>query len=236
MGPALARRAGAASLLFACALVIAGCVASSQTPGALSLGATSATPGSGAASSQETPVHLTAYSSATAPAGFRGLCGRYPWACRGATRNNRFSDAELRALADRINRKVNRTIREATDYEVYGVEDYWSLPYSGAGDCEDFALLKMKRLIEAGVPENRLFLAQAILPNREMHMVLVLRTDGGDYILDNLNNTLTPWWRTRLTFLKIQNASNRSRWDAVLLGPYATRQTAEERARNLTRS
>ena len=44
---------------------------------------------------------------------------------------------------DEVNRNVNRAIKPATDMEIYGVSEYWTLP-TDRGDCEDYALLKRK--------------------------------------------------------------------------------------------
>ena len=41
-----------------------------------------------------------------------------------------------------VNRRVNKSIRAVTDMEQLGVADRWDLAESGAGDCEDFQLLK----------------------------------------------------------------------------------------------
>ena len=51
---------------------------------------------------------------------------------------------------DEVNRRVNQTIRPQTDIEHYGIEDYWTIPKDGKGDCEDYALLKRHLLISMG--------------------------------------------------------------------------------------
>lgn len=106
---------------------------------------------------------------------------------------------------------------------MFGVAERWTLPSSGAGDCEDIALLKLKLMIEAGVAPNRLFLAQVLSRRLQQHVVLVVRTRSGDYILDNLTSRMKTWQKTGYTFLKMQNADNARKWDAVLLGPRARR-------------
>ena len=52
---------------------------------------------------------------------------------------------------DEVNRSVNHEIEPATDMEVYGVAEYWTLPTT-RGDCEDYQLLKRHRLITRGWP------------------------------------------------------------------------------------
>lgn len=50
-------------------------------------------------------------------------------------------------LAERINRDVNASITYKTDLAQYGTPEHWCLP-SNFGDCEDYALLKRKLLLE----------------------------------------------------------------------------------------
>ena len=60
-----------------------------------------------------------------------------------------------RARLGEINRAVNLSIRAASDWSQYGVDDFWSAPLAtiekGAGDCEDYAILKYLALREAGI-------------------------------------------------------------------------------------
>jgi hypothetical protein len=51
-----------------------------------------------------------------------------------------------------------------SDREQFGKEDVWSLPATGRGDCEDFALMKRKLLIERGWPSSALLLTAALTP------------------------------------------------------------------------
>jgi predicted transglutaminase-like cysteine proteinase len=167
---------------------------------------------------------LTIYTSGSAPEGFAGICGKYPWACSNAAGKRRFSDAELLELASNVNIGVNREITPMTDMDNYGVVEKWTLPYNGRGDCEDYSLLKMKRLIDAGVAPRDLFLATVVDHTDELHVVLVLRTaESGDYILDNRTNRMSQWRSTHYTFIQKQDPSRPSRWAVVLLGPRAVR-------------
>jgi predicted transglutaminase-like cysteine proteinase len=92
-----------------------------------------------------------------------------------------------------INSYVNSTIFEVSDMEQYGREDVWTLPKSGKGDCEDFALLKRKLLIERGWPASALLISVGTTSQGEPHAVLIATTDRGEYVLDNLTSSiLTP--------------------------------------------
>jgi predicted transglutaminase-like cysteine proteinase len=51
---------------------------------------------------------------------------------------------------NRINQQVNGAIKAKTDMDHWGVEDIWDFAEDGYGDCEDYQLVKRKRLVEAG--------------------------------------------------------------------------------------
>jgi predicted transglutaminase-like cysteine proteinase len=100
-------------------------------------------------------------------------------------------------LLNRVNQSVNREVKKASDLDLYGQGEYWSLPrlVDGKlyGDCEDYALEKRRRLIAAGVPESALSLAVAFTARGESHAVLMISLESGDWVLDNLTPWATPW-------------------------------------------
>lgn len=100
-------------------------------------------------------------------------------------------------LLNRVNQQVNRDVKKANDSDLYGQEEYWALPRAVDGklygDCEDFALEKRRQLIAAGVPEAALSLAVAVTARGEGHAVLMVSTQNGDWVLDNLTPWATPW-------------------------------------------
>jgi predicted transglutaminase-like cysteine proteinase len=91
-----------------------------------------------------------------------------------------------------VNSHVNDTIVEVSDMEQYGREDVWALPTSGRGDCEDFALLKRKLLVERGWPTSALSIAVGVTEQGETHAVLAVDTQQGTYVLDNRTSTILP--------------------------------------------
>lgn len=167
--------------------------------------------------------HLTRFQGGKAPLGFRTICSQYPWACSNRSQGRINGDTEILAVARKVNSHVNRTVRPVSDQAQFGVRERWTLPTSGKGDCEDYVLMKLKKLIDAGVAPNRLFMAQVLPRRNEQHVVLVVRTGKGDYVLDNLTSRIRTWQQTGYTFLKMQNARNARKWDVVLLGPMASR-------------
>jgi len=90
-------------------------------------------------------------------------------------------------LAERINSDVNASVTYKTDLEQYGTPEHWCLP-TAFGDCEDYALLKYKLLLEQGWPNDKLGLCVCYMPDGSGHCVLWVETDKGSFILDNNYN------------------------------------------------
>ena len=132
---------------------------------------------------------------------YADFCRRYPVECdlRGEE-VVAFGDDLMRALSE-VNLAVNTEIRFAFDINQYGVEEYWALPSSGYGDCEDLALEKRARLVRSGVPRGALRLA-IVFHKRYLnsHCVLTVETSRGTYILDSFTNRVCRWDNTPYNF------------------------------------
>lgn len=95
-----------------------------------------------------------------------------------------------RARLERINQLANAAIAYASDLSMHGELDRWSTPLAtlqrGRGDCEDYAILKYKLLIEAGVAASdlRIVLVRDTAV-RVDHAVLSARVGKHWYTLDN---------------------------------------------------
>lgn len=159
------------------------------------------------------PASMVVVGEANPPLGAYQFCKDNAADCRNAQ-----GDAgELTLTEDRwkeilrINYQVNSTITPATDMEIYGVEERWAYPNT-AGDCEDYALLKRKLLIEAGISPSDLLMTVVLQANGEGHAVLTIRSDRGDFILDNMRNKVMLWADTEYTYLKRQAVNNPARW------------------------
>lgn len=161
--------------------------------------------------------HLEATRSADAPEGFSGVCARYGWACARSGRAGSVGPDVL-SLAEKVNAAINRQTREVSDESQYSRKEYWALPTDRGGDCEDFALAKKQALIGNGIAPERLLIATVLDRRSNPHAVLVLRTDGGDYVLDNLTNRILGWRETGYTFLRMQNPASPGQWSAILAG------------------
>lgn len=117
-----------------------------------------------------------------------------------------FFTPERMAQLQQVNRHVNNTIIEVSDMEQYGREDVWALPTSGKGDCEDFALLKRKLLIERGWPAATLSIAVGATSQGVAHAVLIVATANGEYVLDNLTSSILAPNQTGHVFYTRQSA------------------------------
>lgn len=114
----------------------------------------------------------------------------------------------------KINQAVNSRIRPATDLDIYSKEEVWAYPLR-FGDCEDYVLLKRRVLMDKGVSPGNLLITVVRKPDGEGHAVLTLRTDRGDFILDNLNEEVLNWEATEYRYLKRQSSQHAGRWVTI---------------------
>ena len=160
-----------------------------------------------------TPANMAITGDAAPPIGHYDFCKANPKECAysGGDAGPAILSEDRWKTMLKINYTVNTTIKPMTDMDLYGVEEKWAIPTT-AGDCEDFALLKRKDLIEAGFSPSDLLMTVVLQPNGEGHAVLTVRTDRGDFVLDNMRNKVKLWSETEYTFLKRQSADDPSRW------------------------
>lgn len=144
------------------------------------------------------------------------FCNRYPAECAVDTSEPVaiVLTPEIWRTIVAVNRRVNRDVKPMNDMAHWGVVDHWDLAEDGLGDCEDYQLLKRKRLVEGGLPRRALRMTVVIDEINEGHAVLMVRTDRGDFILDNKTNTVLPWHQTGYTFVKREGQDSRA-WVAL---------------------
>lgn len=152
--------------------------------------------------------------STLAPFAHIRFCKAHPSECRGSGRSERatLTKAKWRELRS-VNRAINNAIRPVNDAPGV-INDTWSLAPK-SGDCEDYAITKRHRLIARGWPPSALALAIAIAPGNGNHAVLVIRTDSGDYVLDNLADEVRPWRALGYKWIKVQSAEHPKRWQKI---------------------
>jgi predicted transglutaminase-like cysteine proteinase len=128
-----------------------------------------------------------------------------------------------------VNRAVNQRIKPITDLKHWGVIDRWDFPDDGLGDCEDYQILKRKLLADRGLPRRAMRMTVVRDGKGEGHAVLMIRTDRGDFILDNQRAAILPWKGTRYVFVKREGQTTEA-WVSLetAVSPVVTALSEEE--------
>lgn len=163
------------------------------------------------APSGQTPLYASGQ-QAVIPIAFAMFCRTSSFNCKKVDPAPGFvlNDARLADL-QAVNRDINSRITYVADRVAAGVNDQWNVAIR-TGDCEDYALTKRQELLDRGWPSDRLLLALARTPEGVGHVVLVVRTDRQDLVLDNMTDEIHPWEKTDLEFLKIQSPIDPMHW------------------------
>src|ERR1700754_4873264 len=148
------------------------------------------------------------------PIGWIEFCADNPGDCRGGTTQARDIVMTQAAWKDllRVNRWVNEPVKPITDQDHWGVIEKWSYPTDGYGDCEDYVLLKRKMLIDAGWPREALLITVVRDKKGEGHAVLTVKSDKGEFVLDNQNEDIVAWTDTGYRFVKRQSQTDQNAW------------------------
>lgn len=152
---------------------------------------------------------------ASQPIGHVEFCNRMPEECKTYAVNPQRVMETGDALAQlvNINDEVNNTITPTEDQLSEGETDHWAYPDDGKGDCEDYVLLKRKKLMELGWPASALLIAVVKTPEKnEDHAVLLARTSRADYVLDNLSKDVKTWRETPYKWEKAQSPFYAAYW------------------------
>ncbi|ANG96065.1 transglutaminase [Brucella pseudogrignonensis] len=150
------------------------------------------------------------------PIGHYEFCERHDTECKITSANSAPLTLNQKVWQEiiAVNASVNERIAPRTDMDVWGREEYWEYPTT-AGDCDDYMLLKRRELIALGIPANTLLMTVVRQTNGEGHAVLTVRTDRGDFILDNLDQRVRLWNETDYTYLKRQSTTNTGTWVSI---------------------
>ena len=166
----------------------------------------------------------------TPPIGWAEFCIEYAPECDTRPSLSRDVALSTRTWSElkRINVAVNTSIKPMTDMDHWGVVERWNYPDDGYGDCEDYALQKRKLLMAVGWPREALLMTVVRDQNGNGHAILTVKTDRGEYVLDNQTNDVLLWADTGYRFVKRQSQSDPNVW--VSLGePRAAPATASSR-------
>jgi predicted transglutaminase-like cysteine proteinase len=179
---------------------------------------------------EERPLFISTGETARAPIGWVEFCIEYDPECKtkpSAPRDVVLSNQAWKDLV-RVNRSVNTNIKPMTDMDHWGVVERWNYPDDGYGDCEDYVLQKRRLLMQAGWPREALLITVVRDKNGDGHAILTVKTDKGEYILDNQTDDVLLWSDTGYRFVKRQSQSDPNVW--VSLGePHSAPATASSR-------
>jgi predicted transglutaminase-like cysteine proteinase len=167
-------------------------------------------------------VFMKSFGDTLPPVGYVTFCREHQAECRPGTRyadRVQLSASKFRELKE-VNSAVNQAVAPVTDLELYGKVEVWTYP-SSKGDCEDYVLLKRRILMERGWPESTLLITVVRDENNEGHAVLTVRTDKGDFILDNKQRDVMAWADTPYTYIKRQSERNPLVWISLLPPDFA---------------
>jgi predicted transglutaminase-like cysteine proteinase len=151
---------------------------------------------------------------ASVPYGWVDFCRRYAGECDGgplAPRDVNLTPQAMKEI-ERVDKWVNAHVKPVSDMEHWGVIDRWDYPADGKGDCEDYALFKRKILIDEGFPRQALLMTVVKDERNEGHAILTVKTNAGEFVLDNLNDEIKSWDRTGYRFVKRQSQTDQNVW------------------------
>jgi predicted transglutaminase-like cysteine proteinase len=111
-----------------------------------------------------------------------------------------------------VNDWANQHVKPMTDMKHWGKVNKWYYADDGYGDCKDYVLVKQRKLIEAGLPREALLIAIVWTKQNQGHAVLIVRTDKGEYALDNLSKQVLLWSKTPYDYVKRQTRTNPNAW------------------------
>jgi predicted transglutaminase-like cysteine proteinase len=169
----------------------------------------------------ERVVYVAVNSSTNAPIGWVEFCIEYKPECQTRPAAPRDVVLTSRAWDDmvKVDLWVNHNIKPITDLEHWGVVERWNYPDDGYGDCEDYVLLKRRMLMQAGWPREALLITVVRDKKGDGHAVLTVKTNRGEFILDNQEDQVLPWNKTGYHFVKRQSQSDPNVWVSLGLPP-----------------
>ncbi|KPF72081.1 hypothetical protein IP69_04375 [Bosea sp. AAP35] len=115
---------------------------------------------------------------------------------------------DVEAEIERINQGVNARIRPSKQIGDWRIDP-------ASGNCNDYVVTKRHELMASGLPASALLIAVVKTPAGEGHLVLLVRTNRGDLVLDNLTADIRRRADTRYAWLKRQSARDATYWERM---------------------
>ncbi len=153
------------------------------------------------------------------PFAYVHFCVRYPDECRvraRAFRRPRTVQLDSRRWGEivQVNAMVNRSITPH-EYKNDTTYDTWRIS-PREGDCNDYAVTKRHELLARGWPSRSVLLSEVITIWGEHHLVLLVRTDQGDFVLDNLHREIRRWSVTGYQWVRVQSPNDPQLWSTIV--------------------
>jgi predicted transglutaminase-like cysteine proteinase len=141
----------------------------------------------------------------SAPLPMQYFCARHPAECRASRPTQMVLTDRAIRLLQQVNTEINASIRP-----MRNPPGGWKI-YPAAGDCNDYALTKRSALIRLGFPAGALRIAVTRTRLGDAHAILVIKTDIGDLVLDNLSPDVKSLRNSGYT-LRMMSGPNPQRW------------------------
>ena len=167
------------------------------------------------------PVHAAPVGGVTrVPYGWADFCTRRPTECRVDVLDpvDVVMTPRVMRTLEGVNGEVNDEIEPVSNLDHWGtLLDHWDYPTDGKGDCKIYALWKRKQLLDLGFPRQALLMTIVRDLDGNGHTVLTVKTDKGDFVLDNMVGEIRLWDETGYKFVKRQSQADPNVW--VSVGP-----------------
>lgn len=155
-----------------------------------------------------------------APSGLFRLCADKTLVVCNKNSGNLQLNADGKVLMNRhlinslqqVNIEINKQIKP--ENEKLGAKDNWQVNLA-KGDCEDYALTKKTELIAQGWPSKALMITIVDTEYGERHAVLMVSTNHGEYILDNLMNKVINVEISKYRFISRQGLNEGFSWNIL---------------------
>ena len=143
-----------------------------------------------------------------APLAFVRFCMRNGTQCQPTGQPDEIVQATPQAMAaiDSVNRQVNARIRPSEK------EAEWRIN-PATGNCNDYVVSKRHALLASGFPSSALLISVVRTPSGQGHLVLIVRTNREDLVLDNLTTSVLSVAETPYLWIKRQTSIDPRQWE-----------------------
>lgn len=160
--------------------------------------------------------HISFHTPTLAPMAYTMFCMHYAEQCR---QQPMFRGGPVHLTMERWNdlREVNSDVNAAIvpEHNDGGLATEQWLIGPQAGDCNDYAVTKRSALLARGWPARALLLSEVITSWGEHHLILVVRTNGGDLVLDNMTHAIRSWKQAPYQWVRMQTPKNPNYWATI---------------------